>query len=246
MASPRSRPRACSSAATTNSLLDRRPTIYLIGINGLKRSGKNTVYETLDSLSEAAGENVLGIGFADKLKVLAARSLGYVTESEAECIALMDDAKERWVFDIKRESVYGTRGMAFKPVVNITGREFLQHLGSQARKVFGDTFWIDQVLPKPKFGVDAPWSEVQGALLTNRFPGADYVCLTDLRYPNEAERIKALGGIVWEVLRPGTERDDHDSEQKLPDELIDWQIHNNGSLADLDDRVREAVRETLR
>lgn len=203
----------------------------LIGINGFKRSGKGTVAEIITTIR--ADDNVKSVGFADKLKLLAAQSLGYTGLTELQAIALMDEFKEDgWV----------TIGVGVT-TKTITGRQYLQNIGDNARNLFGENFWIDQVLPNPL--LEEGWVEdaTRVSALERRYPDVDVLCVTDVRYPNEAQRIKALGGMVWEVLRPGTESDGHISEVPLPEKLIDWQIENSGSYKLLLDRVFLALQE---
>lgn len=206
----------------------------LIGINGFKKAGKGATAEAVEKLY--AG-NVLGVGFADKLKILAAKALGYTTLSDEDCIALMNQWKDTGWLE-------GGEVGGIAPEVAISGRQYLQNLGNEARNVFGDTFWIDMVLPNP--GAMEGWigQPAVTAAMQLRYPGVDCLCITDLRYQNEAERVKALGGVVWEVVRPGLESDGHDSEQVLPRELIDLVIQNDGTLDDLEAEV-EAALESL-
>lgn len=210
----------------------------LIGINGFKRSGKGTVADILAARGRAGV--VYQVGFADKVKILAARSLGYLDLSPRECISLMDEAKERWVLDTRTENDV----IQFN---TITGREFLQHIGTEARKLFGADFWVDQVLPQPtpyeypSFRGEGPVEAVNDRLLQDRFPEVDCVAITDLRFPNEAERVLRLGGEVWRVNRPGTESDGHDSEQVLSGHYITKELDNSGTIADLEDVVDKAI-----
>jgi hypothetical protein len=202
----------------------------LIGINGFKRSGKGTVAEIIEAIVADDDARVKSIGFADKLKLLAARTLGHRDVGELQAVALMDEFKENGY-------VVTSGGTP----LTITGRQYLQNIGNEARDIFGDTFWIDQVLPNPI--LHEGWERPGIELVQARYPEADYVLVTDVRYPNEAERVKALGGMVWEVLRPGTASDGHASEQPLPEHLIDWQIVNDGSFKLLRDRVFLAHQE---
>jgi hypothetical protein len=182
---------------------------------------------------------------------MAAMALGF-EGSEESLIARMDDAKERWIFHIKREVAYGVRGPAYEPVTNLTGRQYLQNFGNHARAVFGDTFWIDQVLPAPHYSFDSLDRETwlnpreNERNLKQRYPNVDVLCITDLRYENEAERIKLLGGVIWEVQRPGLTSDGHITEQPLPRELVDAEIINDSTLDVLEARVAQSIFETLR
>jgi hypothetical protein len=213
----------------------------IIGINGFKRSGKGETGAAIVSVAADKALHAHTLGFADKLKVLAAKTLGFLDRSDEECIALMDEAKEKWIFDITANTpeslICGPSEFWPDAKHNLTGRVFLQNLGTQARKVFGDDFWVDQVLPRPQhLGYKDTYRKLVGAQYD-----ANIVAFTDLRFENEAERILALGGEVWEVLRPDTESDGHDSEQVLPRDLISRQIDNSGSLNDLRYNVERAL-----
>jgi hypothetical protein len=60
------------------------------------------------------------------------------------------------------------------------------------------------------------------------------VVIDDVRFPNEAEMIRNLGGELWLVDRPGVAYDgDHASEGALADVLPDAVINNSGSLENL-------------
>jgi hypothetical protein len=204
-------------------------TPRLIGINGFKRAGKG---ETGQAIFDYHKGVVYQIGFADKLKIMAARALGF-NRSPQELIALMDSMKETAVFhveyhepDVSPSTEYDTTTLH-----DLSGREYLQNFGNDARQLFGDTFWIDQVLPTPVPEREDGTHEQDNILnLQALYPEIDVVAITDLRYPNEAQRVLDLGGEVWEVVRPGLVSDGHASEQPLPRELVSRTIENDGIL----------------
>lgn len=200
----------------------------LIGINGFKTSGKDTTYKIISEFRP----NVARAAFADKLKVLAALTLGYYG-TEEELIAAMDDFKESSRVEVWEGGSY---------VAEVTGRQYLQNLGGEARNVFGDTFWIDQVLPNPAQYDLEDKSDRYDELLQLRYPDAETICVTDVRYPNEAQRVRHLGGIVLEIVRPGLASDGHSSEKPLPRDLVDYTIVNDGALADLTLSVSNFLR----
>jgi hypothetical protein len=205
--------------------------LRIIGISGLKTSGKDTTFQMVDHIySELHPDRVVTrAGFADKLKIMAARALGLEAHDET-LIHLMDDAKENWLFDVTRpDSILG-----YETIASFTGRQYLQWFGGNARIVFGETFWIDQVLP---VAYDRYWGEE----LTERYPGVDVLCITDVRYPNEAERILDLNGEIWRVDRPGLASDGHSSEIPLKEHLVQRVIDNKGSFADLEVAVKELI-----
>src|SRR5690606_24199645 len=148
----------------------------------------------------------------DKLKVVAYDSLFKHLISPLEQRAgrqLGAENKINFINDNKEEQI----------AEDISVREFLQNLGQAGREHFGETFWIEQ------------------ALSEDVLARADLTVVTDVRYPNEAEHIRALGGEIWEIHRPGLESDGHASEQPLPEELVDWVIYNTGTLEDLKHNV---------
>lgn len=95
-----------------------------------------------------------------------------------------------------------------------SGREFLQRYGTEAhRNIFGTDFWVDAALPKD--------TDHYGKLLV----------FTDVRFPNEAQRIRDLGGEIWHIVRPSmVNGDDHASEQPLDASLVDRTIINDQTL----------------
>lgn len=215
----------------------------ILGINGLKRSGKDTTCSIIAGKLSTPDFVVQRAAFADKLKIIAAKALGFDRRDE-ECITLMDSFKEGASFSIlyQEPGYHEALAEAFgaldqSELHELNGRQYLQNLGNFARDTFGDSFWVDQVLPKPKFGVDDDWYKVQKAHAGNRYPGVDLLVITDPRYVNEADRIKALGGDIWEIQRPGLESDGHITEQPLPRELVDYVIVNDGTLDDLSRKV---------
>lgn len=75
-----------------------------------------------------------------------------------------------------------------------TFRRFLQDVGHHARLTFGLYCWVDQILT-----TDETYSR--------------NVVITDVRYPNEFDRIQWLGGWLIRVIRPGLEKvNDHITE----------------------------------
>lgn len=217
----------------------------LIGINGLKHSGKDTVYQIIarDHTQPGAEGRVERRAFADKLKIMAALALGF-DRPEDELIALMDEAKEKWIISLIKEDLTGLADWENYPEFHrLTGREYLQNFGNHARRVFGDTFWVDQVLNPEDF--DSVWTtigrNIEGARDTGVLPAIGVI--TDVRYPNEAQATLDNGGEVWELIRPGLESDGHVTEKPLPRHLVTRVIHNDGSLADLARSVGAAIVE---
>lgn len=98
-------------------------------------------------------------------------------------------------------------------------RERLQRFAMAARSVLGVDVWLD-------------------AALADVDPLFDDVVFTDVRFPNEAQRIRELGGTVWRIIRPGTEPvNGHPSETALTSADADVIIYNDSTLQDLQSAV---------
>jgi hypothetical protein len=70
------------------------------------------------------------------------------------------------------------------------------------------------------------------------------VIVTDVRFDNEAEMIRSLGGQVWHVYRPDAQTvNAHASEAGVSFGLDDITIYNVGTLDELREMVLEAFNE---
>lgn len=98
-------------------------------------------------------------------------------------------------------------------------RVFLQHLGVAVRDHVAPDAWVEAAMRKAT-------------------PGGRY-CFTDVRFPNEVEAIRARGGYVVKVERPGVGPvNGHVSESALDGFEFDAILRNTGTLDDLRSRVR--------
>ena len=108
--------------------------------------------------------------------------------------------------------MYGWEGLKqYSPDV----RGYLQRMGTEVgRDMFGEDFWVEQAL------------RVAGAY--------EQVVFSDVRYPNEAERIRKEGGVLWRVEREGIEKsDEHTSESLIETIKVDSVVKNNGTIEEL-------------
>lgn len=101
-------------------------------------------------------------------------------------------------------------------------RSLLQNLGVAARKVISEDVWVD-----------AAFNQMSK-------PG-NYV-ITDVRFENEANKVKEFGGEVWRIKRPGIEAvNGHISEHALDGYKADKILSNGGSLEELAFLVRSRI-----
>lgn len=102
-------------------------------------------------------------------------------------------------------------------------RRFLQDVGHNARIVFGTDFWIDQVLEKREEGYE------------------ENIVVTDMRYPNEFERINWLGGWTVRINRPGLKMvNNHVTETQHLNLHVAFEV-TNGSFEQLYRELDEVV-----
>lgn len=179
--------------------------IRTLGLSGLKGSGKDTLFEILNgSLPWVFKRDA----FADRLKLSAYRCFNPEATLE-QAVGWCNSVKQDGVWVTVSDPRYGTTD-------SVTGREFLQHYGTEAhRDVFDKDFWVNALPLTPPDGVDV-------------------LVITDCRFPNEAEAILAQpDSAVIEIVRDGLTSDGHASEQPLPRELVTATVYNNGTLDDL-------------
>jgi hypothetical protein len=109
-------------------------------------------------------------------------------------------------------------------------RRLLQTLGVGARKMFGDNFWVDRAL---------------GEVAPANYYLYNFV-VTDVRFKNEADKIKTKGGQIWRVKRLGVGAvNNHVSESEMDDYKVDQILINNGTIEDLELLVKTRMNGLL-
>ena len=126
----------------------------------------------------------------------------------------------RVMFGWDDRHLHGDLKEVIDPVYGVTPREAMQKLGTEfGRGMINTKLW------ELRAG-----QEILKA--SNHL-----VVVTDIRFDNEAELIKKLGGVVINIERPN--RDEikgvkaHQSEKGIKPELIDYNINNNDTLETL-------------
>lgn len=80
----------------------------------------------------------------------------------------------------------------------------------------------------------------------SRLAGLPMVVVDDVRFLNEAQLIKRLGGEIWQLRRPGHERPaEHASDGGLEGWVFDRTIDNSGSLDDLKVQMHTGINTIL-
>lgn len=169
----------------------------LIGITGLKGSGKSSTAAVLHSLGYSR------LALASPLKHMLAM-LG-VTDAE------LNGAEKETPSEL---------------LCGHTPRFAMQTLGTEwGRHLIGEDLWVRVM-------------ELKLRALWQSDPEARVV-IDDLRFENECECVKRLGGRVWRIQRTALIAGDlHLSERYVQRIPVDMTLHNNGTLEDLEPLVK--------
>jgi hypothetical protein len=176
----------------------------ILGLHGLPGSGKDAFVERAALYSKYP---VVRHAFADKMKASICGLLSISLERLEGLKRSDDPCLDLWGV----EAPDGLR--------EFTMREFIQRYGTEAhRDVFGQDFWVDQCLPLPRvMSVNDIHNNPYAGKLT---------IVTDIRFPNEAQRVQMLGGKIVEMLGPDDIASEHRSDRHIGVEYINYKIHN--------------------
>jgi hypothetical protein len=152
-------------------------------------------------------------------------------ESCAALLGLTVSQVDTWKNDIEcAVNIFGKLNSHPQLIKSMPFREILQRYGTEAhRDIFGQDFWLEQALPSDE--------DYSGKL----------VIVDDLRFINELDHIKKLGGKVWFIDRPhsagNTEFGKHPSESHLIElhNQADVVILNTKRIVDLEEEVKKLL-----
>lgn len=225
----------------------------LIAVSGVKSSGKDTVsnmiqyclsvpkifrqYWIYKNFRRLFHKKYKKIAFADPLKKMLAALLNIPIDRFN-----YREFKESWYvniptlnlldyvdFDKLSDSKFNKLVKNLDPILtksNLSIRQLMQYFGTQVMQTFfGRKIWINSTLKHC----------------------SKYTIITDLRFKEEYESVKELGGICVYVDRIGCEFGQHASEREMEELLnnnkYDYIIQNNGSIQDLFNRIKEITND---
>ena len=174
------------------------------------------------------------IGFHGQMGVGKSEAINQLKSLILSPLALVKFAQP--LYDIQEYIYTRICGVHTRPADFKKDRKLLQWIGTEwGRGSISKTLWIDL------------WrAEVERATAAGRLVVCD-----DVRFDNEAEVIKRMGGIVVEIQSDrASERINtaagiagHASEAGIRRELVTAIIENNGTLEDLKDSVSSLLKE---
>jgi hypothetical protein len=205
----------------------------IIGVSGFSGSGKDTVADTI-----CKDPSFIKLAFADGIKRILQE-----------------------VFDFTYDQLWGPSATRNKPDERyprkdsfLTPRHALQSLGTEWGRDCYENVWVDLAIRMAK-RLDGSsifrYSPTEGMI-----PASDFalptkgVLITDCRFRNELEGIRAAGGKIVRVLRKGLDTPPygHSSETEqagIPDSFFDHVFHNDGSLEDLPLKCTVMLKELV-
>ena len=180
---------------------------------------------------------IIGLGCTAQVgKDTAAEYLEKRYPGRVKRVAFADKLKKICMdlFGLTQEQCYGPQEIKEKidPRYNMTPREIMMGVGEKMRQIFPD-IWVDTV-----FYTTIPEWEAQGY---------DCFVISDVRYPNEADKIHARAGVVVKVNREGagvTVGANHSSETAMREyKDFDFIIDNNQSYEDYFKKIDAMMEE---
>jgi hypothetical protein len=188
----------------------------LIALHGARNAGKDTTFHFIQkwgAKSNPAFSAVRG-SFADRVK------WAYMRQWVPDCtMQWAIDFTDQWKNDPTAKCVgglwdarYPDEGYQAEFIPPVNFRDHMNQFATEsAREVYGDDHWVDMVLPlEPTSHNPEGWRG--NFLVPPRTPEEDpysfahFAVITDLRAPNEMERIEALGGLKVKLKRRNAER----------------------------------------
>jgi dephospho-CoA kinase len=134
-------------------------------------------------------------------------------------------------------------------------RKGYQLYGELKRYVYGQDYWINLTLD------DVKYAQIEGERFGYISEDQPYLpVITDVRYPNEAKRLKEEGYIIIKIETPlevkiaraeaagdnfNPEDLNHESEKHIKDMPCDYAIFNGSTLENLYDNIRLVMADIL-
>lgn len=184
--------------------------MHIIGLTGFAGAGKDTVCDLL----QARRCGIARAAFADALKVECAAAFG-VDLALFTSPALKNTPTPALAAWRSIDPAFTRRLGQLALLPELTPRTIMQQWGDHRR---------DQV---PDYFV----RRIEPSVASARALGCRAIVITDVRYGNELAWLRAHGGALWRVTRPGSKpRSGHSSEWAIADEPADVTLPNDSTV----------------
>jgi dephospho-CoA kinase len=137
------------------------------------------------------------------------------------------------------KDVYGSQDEKLKvnKFWNVSGREFMQKFATDIMRN-----QLKTVLPQIDLGDSTVWVRAMEKKILNNT--SKNIVIGDGRFPDEIMLIKKYGGIVIKVDRPSNNNYDnsvHESESYFDTIIPDYEIINDGTFEDLENKIKNIL-----
>lgn len=179
----------------------------IIGFSGKMEAGKDTAAAMLSYI--LLDMKRFRTSYFDYVSWSKEHEPKYITpfaKSLKRMVSILLHCEEKKLYDqpFKKQEIEWLEG---SPTV----RKILQNVGNALREKIDPGIWVK--------------------ILFNRIQYQPHVFISDVRYKNEADAIKAKGGIIIRINRPGEHDNSHISETDLDDyDKFDYVVENDRSL----------------
>lgn len=180
--------------------------------------------------------------FADKLKNIVCLLINCTREELEDPVFKNTKLGKEWNIDY--DDVYFGKYLYH----SLTPRQLMQILGTECgRNIIHPNIWVNSLMSEY-----LPLDDTKRASMGNVIDYSDCLypnwIITDTRFPNELQAVKSRRGISIKVNRGRTggeiledKNSEHPSETSLDTATFDYVIHNDGSIEELIEKVKEIL-----
>jgi len=155
-------------------------------------------------------------------------------KNEYQKFAFADPLKRacKEIFHLNDDQLYGDKKEDVDSYWNITPRKIYQYVGTE---LFRDK--IGELIPE--VGKDIWIKSIEKQILDVLYKNpSTKIVITDIRFKNELDAVKHLGGIIIRIHRSSLKSIDvHKSEADIDTFIVDYDISNDSTIEDLNLKV---------
>lgn len=224
----------------------------VIGIHGVQQAGKDTTYGFIEEWATNNAFSVAKRGLADEMKWALAKLFFGDSISREDAVMWCDAHKlepYEFIYDCPDEISASVLIDNEAVIPAATMRDLMRRMGTEVGRAWHEDFWLDKLIYKRHVGTVRMSDE--------QFDGAEICVITDVRFPNEVQRIHDNYGQAWIVRRKAAEdkviadaykagKQLHVSDLLLPDTLFDWNFNNHTTVEELRAEVFGVMDEIKR